>query len=81
MQLPEWTLFADQDCAWCNDPDDVAIKQGRAQQEASEQQCKQSGDAKPMVVCEVSKAGQGDQAQNHGNACENQPLIERRALA
>ena len=56
-------------------------KQGCAQQEASEQQRKQSGDAKPMVVCQMAEARQGDQTQEQGNACENEPLIERRALA
>ncbi|MCK1514005.1 hypothetical protein IVB22_15805 [Bradyrhizobium sp. 190] len=81
MQLPEWTLFADQDFAWRNDPDDVAIKEGRAQQKTPEQQRKEGGDAEPLVACKVSEAGQGDQAQNDGNARENEPLIERRALA
>ena len=81
VQLPERTLFADEDFAWRNDPDDVAIKQGCAQQEASEQQRKKSGDAKPMFVRQMTKARQGNQTQEQGNACENEPLIERRALA
>ncbi|MFG3597242.1 hypothetical protein [Bradyrhizobium sp. RDI18] len=63
VQLSEWTLFADQDFAWCNDPDDVALKQGCAQQEASEYRRKESGDAKPMTVRQVTKARQGNQTQ------------------
>jgi hypothetical protein len=81
VQLPEWTLFADQDFAWRNDPDDVAIKERGAQQKTAEQQRKEGGDAKPLVVCKVSEAGQGDQTQDCRNACENEPLVERRALA
>ncbi|WP_157088623.1 hypothetical protein [Bradyrhizobium jicamae] len=81
MQLPERTLFADQDFAWRDDPYDVAIKQRGSQQKTPEQQRKEGGDAEPLVVCKVSEAGQGDQTQNYGNACQNEPLVERRALA
>ena len=63
VQFPERTLFADQDFAWRDDPDHIAVKQGCAEQEASEQQRKKRGDAKPTFVRQMTETRQGDQAQ------------------
>jgi hypothetical protein len=36
LQPPEWTLFADQNSVWRDDPYDVANKNGAAQHAASD---------------------------------------------
>ena len=81
VQFPERALFADQDFARRHDPDDVAVEQSGDQQQAAEQQREQRGDAEPLVIGQMGEAGQGDQAHHDGDAGENEPLVERRALA